>query len=168
MNIKAQVFNINHDEMSGLHPLAESLGAAGVDISHLLFPRLDGDAGPLELAVTTARADELRQQLIPEGSPSATVVDHGQRLCGAAHNLIYVNPYGDVMPCVTFPIVCGNVKTQPLKEIWRSAEPMLQVRQATIDDAGLTEGGEKRFSHCPGRAYITCGDFLAPDGWGRK
>ena len=39
--------------------------------------------------------------------------------CSAGHTACYVSPYGDVYPCVQFPLPTGNVRTTRFLDIWR-------------------------------------------------
>lgn len=38
--------------------------------------------------------------------------------CNAGRKMIYVDPFGDVSPCVFAPMAFGNVRERPLPEIW--------------------------------------------------
>ena len=39
--------------------------------------------------------------------------------CSAGHTLAYISPYGDVFPCVQFPLPSGNVRRQKFIDIWQ-------------------------------------------------
>jgi len=39
--------------------------------------------------------------------------------CNAGHKMVYVDPFGDVSPCVFTPMTFGNVFSTPVGEIWR-------------------------------------------------
>jgi len=39
--------------------------------------------------------------------------------CSAGHRACYISPYGDVFPCVQFPLPSGNVRRQKFLDIWR-------------------------------------------------
>ncbi len=38
--------------------------------------------------------------------------------CNAGHKMIYIDAYGEVSPCVFTPITFGNLRAQPLPQIW--------------------------------------------------
>ena len=42
------------------------------------------------------------------------------RPCSAGHTACYISPYGDVYPCVQFPLPTGNVRRQRFDEIWNA------------------------------------------------
>lgn len=40
--------------------------------------------------------------------------------CNAGHKMVYIDAFGDVSPCVFTPMVFGNVREQPLPDIWQA------------------------------------------------
>jgi radical SAM protein with 4Fe4S-binding SPASM domain len=76
--------------------------------------------------------------------------------CSAGHTGCYVSPYGDVYPCVQFPLPSGNVRQTRFLDIWRHSPQLNEVRSITARD--LT--GCSRCTHvstctrCPGLAYM--------------
>lgn len=83
--------------------------------------------------------------------------------CSAGHTTLYVSPYGEVFPCVQFPIPCGNIRTMPLTEIWQSSPAMLEVRSIRVKDLHTCSSCEHitGCSRCPGLAYME-GDMRGP------
>lgn len=77
---------------------------------------------------------------------------------------VFVSHVGDVMPSGFLPIVCGNVRREPLAEIYRRSPVFTRLRDASA------LGG--KCGRCPfklvcggsrARAYATTGDFMAED-----
>lgn len=76
--------------------------------------------------------------------------------CSAGHTACYISPYGDVYPCVQFPLVCGNVRREAFAQIWRESPQLADVRSIrgrdlTTCSACLHLG---TCSRCPGLAYM--------------
>jgi len=44
----------------------------------------------------------------------------GNKSCAAADGLLSVNPYGDVLPCSSYPEPLGNLLEKPFEEVWFS------------------------------------------------
>lgn len=38
--------------------------------------------------------------------------------CNAGHKMVYIDPFGEVAPCVFTPITFGNIRDRSLREIW--------------------------------------------------
>ena len=103
---------------------------------------MDGDRGVLSLGVGR---DELRQVFrdtalvgdVEEFCAVATNPDEDalENLpCSAGHTACYVSPYGDVFPCVQFPLPTGNVRQQRFIDIWRHSDQMNEVRSIRVKD----------------------------------
>ena len=76
--------------------------------------------------------------------------------CSAGHTACYVSPYGDVYPCVQFPLPSGNVRQQKFIDIWRDSPQLQEVRSISMAD--LQGCGQcvhsGTCSRCPGLAYM--------------
>lgn len=77
---------------------------------------------------------------------------------------IFISHTGDVYPSGFLPVVCGNVREQPLTEIYRSSNVMRQLRDKSLlkGKCGVCEfkeicGGSRA------RAYAVTGDYLESD-----
>jgi radical SAM protein with 4Fe4S-binding SPASM domain len=78
--------------------------------------------------------------------------------------LAFVSHTGDVYPSGFLPLPCGNVRVQPLADIYRNAPLFRRLRD--VDQLG-GKCGRCEFRHvCAGsraRAYATTGDPLAQE-----
>ena len=76
--------------------------------------------------------------------------------CSAGHTACYVSPYGDVYPCVQFPLPTGNVRQQRFIDIWRFSERMNEVRSIRLKDLqGCSQCTHAAScTRCPGLAYM--------------
>jgi len=77
---------------------------------------------------------------------------------------VFISHTGDVYPSGFLPVVCGNVREQPLTEIYRSSKVMRQLRDKSLlkGKCGVCEfkeicGGSRA------RAYAVTGDYLESD-----
>jgi len=74
--------------------------------------------------------------------------------CSAGHSLCYISPYGDVFPCVQFPLPTGNVRRQKFLDIWNLSPQLKEVR--SIQAKHLTVCSScthvASCSRCPGLA----------------
>ena len=129
-----------------------------------ITPMMDGDRSVLSLGVGQ---ETLRQVFrdrdtgrrcgrILRDSPMQTRARCENLPCSAGHTTCYVSPYGDVYPCVQFPLPTGNVRKQRFIDIWRHSDQMNDVRSIRIKDLTTCTscshvGGCTR---CPGLAYM--------------
>lgn len=165
---KTPLMNVNVGELEKIIALAEELGVPYA-IDPTISPKNDGSQDVLGLRVSD---QDLRKVLgrfalpceddIPAGASRDDVLN--MTMCKAGVNFGDINPYGDVQPCVAFPIVVGNLREQPFREIWREA-PLLQrlrtTRNADVkgcNACALVAGCNR----CPGMAYLEDGDPFGP------
>jgi radical SAM protein with 4Fe4S-binding SPASM domain len=76
--------------------------------------------------------------------------------CSAGHTACYISPYGDVYPCVQFPLPTGNVRKQKFLDIWRYSPQLQEVRSITARDLPVcsTCSHVGTCTRCPGLAYM--------------
>ena len=154
----------NARDYPGVKALAAELGAQFL-IDPTVTPMMDGDRSILSLNVDEAA---LRQVFHDEGIAGNVAelcaVPHGQPgeddldslPCSAGHTACYVSPYGDVYPCVQFPLPSGNVRRTKFIDIWRDSPQLNEVRSIRLRDmpscSQCLHGGT--CTRCPGLAYL--------------
>ena len=76
--------------------------------------------------------------------------------CSAGHTALYITPYGDVTPCVQFPLPSGNIRRQKLSDIWRDSPELQDVRSIHAKDLPVcsTCSHVGTCTRCPGLAYM--------------
>ena len=76
--------------------------------------------------------------------------------CSAGHTTCYVSPYGDVYPCVQFPLPTGNVRKQRFLDIWRDSDQMKEVRAIRVKDLSTCTScsNVSGCTRCPGLAFM--------------
>jgi AdoMet-dependent heme synthase len=76
--------------------------------------------------------------------------------CSAGHSFCYISPYGDVFPCVQFPLPTGNIRRQKFLDIWNFSPQMKEVRSIQAKDLTVCSSCShvSSCSRCPGLAYM--------------
>jgi AdoMet-dependent heme synthase len=154
----------NVTDYTGVRALAAELGAQ-FTMDPTITPMMDGDRSILDLNVDEAALREVfrNESLVgtsieefcaPPQGPDADQLD--MLPCSAGHTACYVSPYGDVYPCVQFPLPSGNVRSTKFVDIWRDSPQLNEVRSITLRDmptcSKCTHGGT--CTRCPGLAYL--------------
>jgi radical SAM protein with 4Fe4S-binding SPASM domain len=154
----------NVNDYMGVRALAQELGAQFI-VDPTITPMMDGDRGILDLNVDEAALREVfRNEALGGGNveefcapPLAPGEDNMDQLpCSAGHTACYVSPYGDVYPCVQFPLPSGNVRQMKFVDIWRDSPQLNEVRTIKLRDmptcSQCTHGST--CTRCPGLAYL--------------
>ena len=76
--------------------------------------------------------------------------------CSAGHTACYISPYGDVFPCVQFPLPTGNLRRQRFIDIWHAlAADERGARDPHARPADLLDCSfMTTCTRCPGLAYM--------------
>ena len=153
----------NAADYKGVRALAAELGVR-CSLDPTVTPMMDGDRSILSLNVDQAALREVFRNGDLVGNveefcapPSAVEADDLDSLpCSAGHTACYVSPYGDVYPCVQFPLPSGNVRHTRFVDIWRDSPQLKEVRSITLRDmpsCSMCAHGAT-CTRCPGLAYM--------------
>jgi len=147
----------------GVRALAQEMGVEST-LDPTITPMMDGDRSVLGLGVNqgTLRQffrDEASIGNIDEHCAIAAPADENTLSalpCSAGHTTCYVSPYGDVFPCVQFPLPTGNVRKQKFIDIWRHSDRMNEVRSIRLKDLTTCTSCSHVGSctRCPGLAFL--------------
>ena len=151
----------NVQDYCDVRALAAELGVE-LTIDPTITPRMDGDRSLLDLNIDQAALSRVfhDQDLVgtefcapPANADDATL---DSLPCSAGHTACYISPYGDVYPCVQFPLPSGNVRRMKFLDIWRHSPQLNEVRSISLRDlTGCSECRNlKSCSRCPGLAYM--------------
>ena len=153
----------NAQDYAGVKALAAELDAQFV-VDPTITPMMDGDRSILSLNVDEAALREVFQNEALVGNveefcapPQGVDEDALNSLpCSAGHTACYVSPYGDVYPCVQFPLPSGNVRHTKFVDIWRHSPQLNEVRSIRLRDmptcSQCTHGAT--CTRCPGLAFL--------------
>jgi AdoMet-dependent heme synthase len=167
--VRVSFANVLMKHNAGDYPQVQAL-AAGLGVEYhvdpTITPMMDGDRSILDLNIAP---DELEQVFhdstlvgnaeefcAPPSGPLAQADALDSLPCSAGHTACYVSPYGDVFPCVQFPLPSGNVRKTRFLDIWQHSPQLQEVRSITVSDlqgcSSCTHGSS--CSRCPGLAYL--------------
>lgn len=163
VSISNVVMNTNFVDQRGVMMLARELGAE-YTLDPTITPKLDGDASILSLRIA---GDDLKdvfhdpdlvgnvEEFCAPPPPPGVDVMEGLP-CSAGHTACYISPYGDVFPCVQFPLPTGNVRRQKFLDIWRYSPQLKEVRSIRAKDLPTcsTCAHVGTCTRCPGLAYM--------------
>ena len=153
----------NIQDYLGVRALAAELGVEAT-IDPTITPKIDGDRSLLALNIdTTALANVFRDSSLvgnvdefcaPPAAVDEAALDASP--CSAGHTACYVSPYGDVYPCVQFPLPSGNVRQTRFLDIWRHSPQLNEVRSIRARDLPSCSVCTHVASctRCPGLAYM--------------
>ena len=155
----------NIDDYPEVQALAERIGAH-YTADATITPMMDGDRSILDLNIEEGALEDLfrdptlvgnaEEFCAPPSGPLSEADALDTLPCSAGHTACYVSPYGDVYPCVQFPLPSGNVRRQRFEDIWKDSPQLKEVRSISMADlpACSTCAHGSSCSRCPGLAYL--------------
>jgi AdoMet-dependent heme synthase len=154
----------NAQDYPGVMALARELDVP-YTIDPTITPKMDGDTSPLDLRIDGSDLQDVfhDRSLVgdveefcapPPAAPGDDIMDGYP--CSAGHTACYISPYGDVFPCVQFPLPCGNVRQQTFLEIWHNSQQLREVRSIRARDLTVCSSCAHvgTCTRCPGLAYM--------------
>lgn len=146
----------------GVQKLAAELGVH-YTLDPTITPMMDGDTSVLALRIPGEELEEIfhNPALVPNqeefcASKPPSDEDLESYPCSAGHSFCYISPYGDVFPCVQFPLPTGNIRQQKFSDIWNRSPQMQEVRSIQAKDLTVCSSCSHVGSctRCPGLAYM--------------
>jgi radical SAM protein with 4Fe4S-binding SPASM domain len=153
----------NMHDYPGVRALAAELDVE-CTLDPTITPMMDGNRSVLDLGVDqsalrqvfrdTELVGDVEEFCAIPATPGENELDATP--CSAGHTACYVSPYGEVFPCVQFPLPTGNVRQQRFIDIWRHSDQMNDVRSIRMKDLTTcpTCTHASNCTRCPGLAYL--------------
>ena len=153
----------NMQDYPGVRALAAELGVE-CTLDPTVTPMMDGNRSTLALGVDQSALRQVFRDTALVGDvaefcaiPTPAGEDEMESTpCSAGHTACYVSPYGEVFPCVQFPLPTGNVRQQRFVDIWRHSEQMNDVRSIRLKDLTTCPSCSHAATctRCPGLAFM--------------
>ena len=153
----------NRGDYPGVQELARELGAE-FTIDPTITPHINGDRSLLALNISRedlrkvmhdrSLVGNIEEFCAPPQAADADVMDGLP--CSAGHSACYISPYGDLYPCVQFPLPSGNVRKQRFIDIWKHSPQLAEVRSIRARDLPVCSSCAhvSGCSRCPGLAFM--------------
>jgi radical SAM protein with 4Fe4S-binding SPASM domain len=167
--VRVSFANVLMKHNAGDYPQVQALAAelgVGYHVDPTITPMMDGDRSILDLNITPGELEQVFHEstlvgnaeefCAPPAGPLAEADALDTLPCSAGHTACYISPYGDVFPCVQFPLLSGNVRKTRFLDIWQGSLQLKEVRAITMADlqgcSSCAHGSS--CSRCPGLAHM--------------
>lgn len=167
--VKVSFANVLMQQNAQDYPHVQALATAlGIEfkLDPTITPMMDGNRSILNLNIDAAQLQQVMHDstLVDNAeefcAPPSGPLPHQEALqsipCSAGHTACYISPYGEVFPCVQFPLLSGNVRQSKFLDIWKNSAQLAEVRSIRMSElegcSSCTHGSS--CSRCPGLAYL--------------
>ncbi|MEF3279873.1 MAG: radical SAM protein [Elusimicrobiota bacterium] len=155
ITIKTPVMNINLKEISWVYRFANE-NRFGFKIDPTITPLNDGNRMNEKYQInseTDFKAISTFENFSISQDESFNNIEYFA--CGAGRNVLGINSYGDVYPCLAFPEKIGNLKNEKLIEILNSKKIKKIRKTLSIEPEKCLLCNYKNYcSRCPAIAYL--------------
>jgi radical SAM protein with 4Fe4S-binding SPASM domain len=153
----------NLGDHAGVQALARELGVT-YTLDPTITPKIDGDMSILSLRIPGSELNavfhnkdlvgNVEEFCAPPPPPGDDIMEAVP--CSAGHTAAYITPYGDVFPCVQFPLPTGNLRQKRFLDIWQNSAELHDVRSIRAKDLPVcsTCSHVGSCTRCPGLAYM--------------
>ncbi len=148
---KVPVFHKHLDDFFEAKELGDKHGFR-VLASTILVPGHSGKSRNPMMMDSAEYMEFLKRETVPNTtleSPELIEKYREEPICQAGQSTLCVSPSGDVMPCNSFSVCCGNVRQSSLSQIWRTSEFLKRIRKTRRCDVS------PRCATCSDIAYCT-------------
>jgi radical SAM protein with 4Fe4S-binding SPASM domain len=165
--LKVAIANVlmtaNMGDHAGVQTLARELDVV-YTLDPTITPKIDGDTAILRLRIPGSELNavfhnkdlvgNVEEFCAPPPPPGDDIMEGYP--CSAGHTAAYITPYGDVFPCVQFPLPSGNLRRQRFIDIWQNSPQLNEVRSIRAKDLPVcsTCSHVGTCTRCPGLAYM--------------
>jgi len=165
--LKVAIANVlmtaNMGDHGGVQALARELDVI-YTLDPTITPKMDGDESVLQFRIPAAELNavfhnsdlvgNVEEFCAPPPAPGEDIMEGYP--CSAGHTACYITPYGDVLPCVQFPLASGNLRRQKFIDVWQNSPQLNEVRSIHAKDLPVcsTCSHVGTCTRCPGLAYM--------------
>jgi radical SAM protein with 4Fe4S-binding SPASM domain len=151
----------NIHQINDLRQMAKELGIT-FQYDLTIIPKHTGDLTPLKHRPSDDQLlNFLRERVSPETWHLYPQNDDF-RFCSIGMNSLSVSPYGEIYTCVGARVSAGNVRQQPLGNIWQESPVWQETTNLTLSNLPVCHTCELRqfCVRCHGTAAYEDGDML--------
>lgn len=152
----------NYQDALKIRDLAESLGATCA-FGYPITSRTNGERDTHRYRLSPSELQE-SIKMLPDFFALPSEKAPESRICPAGVNMCSIGANGDVFSCSSFLMAAGNVREQPLAEIWTSSPVLHRIRSFRTKDLKPSVAGSlsSYVGLCPGMNLLEEGDPLIP------
>ena len=180
--MKTCILDLNLDEADKIMELAKSLGVS-FRYSQFVVPRLDCERTPTRHRISPEEFIDIRKRFVEvfnrinpakkkrfkqiqgakeEGRPEEPGMLQDGRLfrCMAGRSTMFINPYGQMKPCIVLPVPNYDILKGGVRNGWEYMKRFVDETKVTPDWGCKTCELNEFCGVCPARSYLNTGDML--------
>lgn len=162
--VKTVFMTMNLKELGFMRDLTNDLGVV-FQPTFRIFTPADPQRSVSHLRVSS---EDIRDSVSWKSSDPPLLYGDENReeefLCHAGRDSCCIGADGEVYPCTTLRVKCGNLRKQSFQEIWQDSPRLKEWRSVTENDYPLCARCQwkEKCQFCPGMGFMEQGNPLVP------
>jgi radical SAM protein with 4Fe4S-binding SPASM domain len=168
VKLKTTLMKENFNEIKYIKKIAQD-NRFEYSLDPVIAPKNNGDKSNLKHRLSLKQFKNIflhKTKIVNQKfkNPSSFILHPSSFFCGAGKNLVGINPYGEVYPCIQIPVECGNLKEKSFNEVWKNSKWFKEWRKMSIKDVQIcsTCTVSNKCNRCPGLAMLEDKDIFGP------
>jgi len=171
VRIKAPITKLNQNEIEEMQNIADSLEAPIV-FDPFISPTIEGEKFPLELKPQFNKLSKYYEYTVFENEADLYPADMQnsnnkkltEPICAMGRNLISINAYGEMLPCMRVPIPVGSIYKDEFRDVWLHSEKLQSLRNITRASSSKCRNCKliDNCLLCPGLMFLNRKNFNEP------
>ncbi len=158
--------NKNAPEVQAMIALAEDMGMP-YGFNTQISARYDSSRSSLDYRLTRSQLKTLYSGVLKDHLPTPDFDPKASVQCGCARGICGISATGDIYPCIGAPMVAGNIRHTPLREVWNNSGVFKNIRSLKLEDFETCKPCPHR-PYCrrsSGYVYVNTGNYTGPEEW---
>lgn len=160
--LKCNLTKFTEVEMDKIQDLADAFGFP-LNWDPILQMSDDGDDFPLMMNPSKEAIERLFKDKKFKTGSSPFEGEERKTLCNIGRNLIHIDPYGNIFPCIQYREPLGNVKKDDIEKIFKGAQRLFELMKVAEDMAKKMKEEKISCYHCIGKSKLLYGSECTID-----
>jgi radical SAM protein with 4Fe4S-binding SPASM domain len=160
--LKCNLTKFTEKEMDKIQDLADSFGFQ-LNWDPILQVSDDGDDFPLKMSASKESIERLFKEKKFKTGFSPFEGEERNTICNIGRNLIHIDPYGNIFPCIQYREPIGNVKKDDISELFKNSKRLLELMKSAENISKKMKDENVFCRHCLGKSKLLYGDETVLD-----
>lgn len=160
--LKCMLTNVTENEMDEIQDIADSFGFP-LAFDPILQISDDGDDYPLKMKASKESIERLFRDKRFKIGGSPFEGEERQSVCNIGRNLIHIDPYGNIFPCIQYREKIGNVREDDISELFKKSPRLIELLKISEKMAEKIKKEKIFYRHCLGKSKQIYNDEMQFD-----
>ncbi len=149
--LKCTLTNVIEKEIDEIQDIADSFNFP-LNFDPILQISDDGDNYPLKMRASKDSIEKLFKEKRFKVGGSPFEGEERETVCNIGRNLIHIDPYGNIFPCIQYREKIGNVRENDIAELFNKSSRLIELQKISEKMAEKMKAEKIFCRHCLGKS----------------